>query len=172
MMFNPIWGIDGKHYFLVTTFDDCYDHLAIDDDGFALGTDESFNDFDPPVFLGMLNSLMLSGARQLIGLSYPILIRTSSFCIFSYTSWRCTGISTGAFMPSRTVSPLTPSTVTTTLSWITMLSFSFLLKTNMGRSFSSQASNGVMPQKTREADVAEHSKVSIHVGLLVNEPPG
>ena len=57
-------------------------------------------------------------------------------------------------------------------SLITMLSFSFLLKTNMGRSFSSQVSNGVMPQKTKKADMAEHPKVSGHVGLLVNEPPG
>ena len=86
--FNPIWGIDCKHYFFVKNIDDSHDNLAIDDDGFTLGTDESFNDREPPVFLGMLNSLMLSGARQLIGLSYPTLIRTSSFCIFSYTSWR------------------------------------------------------------------------------------
>jgi len=42
----------------------------------------------------------------------------------------------------------------------------------MGRSFSSQVSNGVMPHKTTKADMAGHPKVSIHVGLLVNEPPG
>jgi hypothetical protein len=42
----------------------------------------------------------------------------------------------------------------------------------MGRSFSSQVSNGFMPQKTTKADMAEHPKVSGHVGLLVNEPPG
>jgi hypothetical protein len=42
----------------------------------------------------------------------------------------------------------------------------------MGRSFSSQVSNGVMPQKTKEADMVGHPKVSGHVGLLFNEPPG
>jgi hypothetical protein len=42
----------------------------------------------------------------------------------------------------------------------------------MGRSFSSQVSNGFMPQKTKKADMVGHSKVSSHVGLLVNEPPG
>jgi hypothetical protein len=42
----------------------------------------------------------------------------------------------------------------------------------MGRSFSSQISNGFVPQKTKKADMAEHPKVSGHVGLLVNEPPG
>ncbi len=68
--------------------------------------------------------------------------------------------------------PLTPSTVTTILSLITMLSFSFLLKTNMGRSFSSLISKGFVPQKTKKADMVGHPKVSGHVGLLVNEPPG
>ena len=42
--FNPIWGFDCKHYFIVTNFDDSHDNLAIDYDGFALGTDERFND--------------------------------------------------------------------------------------------------------------------------------
>jgi hypothetical protein len=53
-----------------------------------------------------------------------------------------------------------------------MLSRGFLLKTNIFRSFSSQNSNGFVPQKTRKADIAEHPKVLGHVGLLVNEPPG
>ena len=56
--FNPIWGIDCKHYFFVTNIDDRHYNLAIDYDGFALGTDESFNDCEPPVFLGMFNSPM------------------------------------------------------------------------------------------------------------------
>jgi len=42
----------------------------------------------------------------------------------------------------------------------------------MGRSFRSQISNGFVPQKTKKADMAKHPKVSGHVGLLVNEPPG
>jgi hypothetical protein len=29
-----------------------------------------------------------------------------------------------------------------------------------------------VPRKTKKADMAEHPKVSGHVGLLVNEPPG
>jgi hypothetical protein len=59
------------------------------------------------------------------------------------------------------------------MSWlITMLSFGFLLRTNMGRSLSSPVSNGGVPQKTKKADMVGHPKVSGHVGLLVNEPPG
>jgi len=42
----------------------------------------------------------------------------------------------------------------------------------MGHSLSSQVSNGFMPQKTNKADMVGHPKVSGHVGLLVNEPPG
>jgi hypothetical protein len=42
----------------------------------------------------------------------------------------------------------------------------------MARSFGSQVSNGFLPQKTKEADMVGHPKVSSHVGLLVNEPLG
>ena len=52
--FNPLWGFDCKHYFIVKNIDDSHDNLAIDYDGFALGTDESFNDCEPPVFWGCL----------------------------------------------------------------------------------------------------------------------
>jgi hypothetical protein len=42
----------------------------------------------------------------------------------------------------------------------------------MGRSFSSLIYKGFVPQKTKKADMVGHPKVSGHVGLLVNEPPG
>jgi hypothetical protein len=85
------------------------------------------------------------------------------------------------------------STVTTTLSLMTMLSFCFLLETNMGRSFflgsgSSVRKVGCQPfrfpsyqstsiplitwAKNKKADMAENPKVFGHVGLLFNEPFG
>jgi hypothetical protein len=74
-------------------------------------------------------------ANQIPPRIYPTAMRASPFCIFSYNSWRCTGVSRDASMPSSTLSPRIRSTVTTTLSLITMLSFGFRLKTNMVRSF-------------------------------------
>ena len=67
--FNPIWGFDCKHYFFVKNIDDRHDHLAIDDDSFALGTDESLHNCEPPDYLGRLDSLHYLGHAQQIGLS-------------------------------------------------------------------------------------------------------
>jgi len=38
--------------------------------------------------------------------------------------------------------------------------------------FLGRTSNGFVPQETKKADMVGHPKVSGHVGLLVNEPPG
>src|SRR5207248_1577161 len=49
----------------------------------------------------------------------------------SYTSWRWTGTSFGATMPSRTLSPRISTTVTVMSLLITMLSFFFLDSTSI-----------------------------------------
>src|SRR5713226_3761903 len=49
----------------------------------------------------------------------------------SYTSWRWTGTSLGATMPSRTLSPRISTTVTVMSLLMTMLSFFFLDSTNI-----------------------------------------
>src|SRR5688572_21433200 len=60
----------------------------------------------------------------------------------SYTSWRCTGMSLGASMPSRTLSPRISTMVTTMSSPIMMLSSRCLDKTSIGGSFLCPATLG------------------------------
>ena len=46
--FNPFWSIECQHHFPVKNIDDGHDDVAIDDDSFALGTNESLHDSGPP----------------------------------------------------------------------------------------------------------------------------
>jgi hypothetical protein len=125
------------------------------------------------LFLGLLHRFYGVTAREWrvrgTGPRIPI-IGPSRFCILSCTSLRCTGISLGASMPSRTLLPRIPTTVTTMFSSMQMLSFCFLLKTNMGHSFFLGHGSSVrtVRAKNKKADVAENPKVFGHVGLLFN----
>src|SRR6516165_3202061 len=66
---------------------------------------------------------------------------SSLLWIASHTSWRCTGTSLGATMPSRTLSPRISTTVTVMSLLMTILSFFFLDSTSIA-AYPSQSRGG------------------------------